>query len=90
MAVRFGALFVLLYLIRWEVESAKILMFPLAVKSHMLDQAFLAEELVSRGNEVYFIVHEDLLFSSMLEKLQGLRLWPFPDRSTEMARITMT
>ncbi len=53
-------------------------MFPLPIKSYILDQACLAEELVSRGNEVYFIVHEDLQFPAMLEKLQGADIVAFP------------
>ncbi len=78
MSIHFLTLFGVLYLICWEAESAKILMLPLAVKSHKLDQACLAEELVSRGNEVYFIVHEDLQFSAMLEKLHGAHILAFP------------
>ena len=64
-----------------QVDSAKILMYPLPAKSHTLDQACLAEELASRGNDVYFIVHEDLQFPALLEKLQGAHIIAFPTES---------
>ena len=64
-----------------QVDSEKILMFPAAGKSHVLDQACLAEELASRGNEVYFIVHEDLQFSAALETLQAAQIIALPRES---------
>ena len=77
-AVRFGISFGLICLIVSQVNSAKVLMFPLCTKSHTLEHACLAEELVSRGNEVYFIVHEDLQIPAVLEKLQGAQIVAFP------------
>ena len=74
-------LFVITSMICLQVDSAKILMFPVPAKSHVLDQACLAEELASRGNVVYFIVHEDLQFSAALEKLQAAQIIAFPRES---------
>ncbi len=74
-------LLVILCMIHSQVDSAKILMYQFPVKGHILEQACLAEELTSRGNEVYFIVHEDLLFPAMLEKLQGGQIIAFPRES---------
>ena len=77
-AVKFRMTFTLVCIILVQVEAAKILMFPIMTKSHTLDQACLAEELASRGNEVYFIVHEDQQFPALLEKLQGAQILVFP------------
>ncbi len=76
--ILFTGLFAGLSIICSPVDSAKILMFPGAAKSYMLDQACLAEELVSRGNEVYFVVHEGLQFSAISDKLQGAQIVGFP------------
>ncbi len=78
MAIKSGMLFILICVAFVQVQGAKILMFPLMAKSHTLDQACLAEELVSRGNEVYFIVHEDQQFPALLDKLQGAHILAFP------------
>ena len=78
MAVKIGMLVVLICVALVQVDGAKILMFPIFAKSHTLDQACLAEELVSRGNEVYFIVHEDQQFTAVLDKLQGAQILAFP------------
>ena len=69
------------WLICLPVESANVLMYPAPVKSHTLGQACLAEELLKRGNNVCFIVHEDLRFPAMLEKLQGAQVVAFPRES---------
>ena len=77
-AVKFGISCALICVILSRVDSAKILMFPLISLSHTLDQASLAEEFVLRGNEVYFILHEDRQISLVLEKLQGAQIVVFP------------
>ncbi len=81
MDVQICMLFVIVCLMSVKVDSARILMFPGAFKSHSLDQANLAEELASRGNEVYFIVHEDLQFPALMKKLQGSQIIAFPRES---------
>ncbi len=76
--VTFGLSFILFYTTALQVDGAKILMFPVSTKSHALELACLAEELVSRGNEVYFILHEDQQIPAVLEKLQGAQILAFP------------
>ncbi len=76
--VIFGLSFILLCAIFLHVDGAKILMFTLPAKSHALELGCLAEELVSRGNEVYFILHEELRIPPVLEKLHGARTLVFP------------
>ena len=78
MTVRFGFWFALFCAIVSQVNSAKILRLPFFAKSHTLDHACLAEKLVSRGNDVYFIVHEELQIPTALEKLQGAQIVIFP------------
>ena len=76
--VTFGLPFILFYTIFLHVDCAKILMFTLPTKGHALELGCLAEELVSRGNEVCFILHEDQRIPAVLEKLQGSRILVFP------------
>ena len=76
--VAFGLSFMLLYIIVLQVDGAKVLMFSVPTKSHALELGSLAEELVARGNEVFFILHEDQRIPAVLEKLQGAETVVFP------------
>ena len=49
MDVQFCMLFAIVSIISVKVDSARILMFPVPIKSHLLDQACLAEGLHREG-----------------------------------------
>ena len=72
-------LIALICLILSHVNSAsRKLMFPLIAKSYTLEHAYMAEEFVSRGNDVYFIVHEELQIPTIMKKLHGAQIVVFP------------
>ena len=77
-AARFRMSLALICPILSQVDSARILMFPLITKSHTLEHASLAEEFVSRGNEVYLMLHEDMQIPGVLENLPEVRILTFP------------
>ena len=87
--VTFGLSFVLFWVIFLQVNGANILMFPVPVKSHALELGCLAEVLVSRGNEVYFMLHEDQRIPGVLENYKVPRYWSFPERHLGLFRVLM-